>query len=46
MEDNYQEWYKVHMPICLKPHERYAFGKNKGKYIPDIKGQSLYIRKK
>jgi predicted O-methyltransferase YrrM len=45
MEDNYQEWYKVHMPICLKPHERYAFGKSKGKYIPHIKGQSLYIRK-
>lgn len=45
MEENYEDWYKANMPTCLKPHERYAFGKNKGKYIPHIKGQSLYIRK-
>lgn len=46
LERAYKEWMSENMPLCLKPHERYAFGKDKGDFIPHIKGQSLYIIKK
>lgn len=45
MEVAFDEWYNLNMPLCLKPHERYAFGKNKDQLIPHIKGQSLYLIK-
>lgn len=45
MENEYTAWYQTNMPLCLQPHERYAYGKNKGKLIDSICGQSLWLKK-
>jgi len=45
LEIEFRDWMLQHMPLCLKPHERYAFGRVKGQFIPQILGQSLYIIK-
>jgi len=46
LENEYLDWYKTNMPICLKPHEKYSVGPHKGKWIPDLRGQSLWLVKK
>lgn len=46
LEIEFKDWFSQNMPLCLNPHERYTFGKNKNEFIPHIKGQSLYLQKK
>lgn len=45
MEHNYESWYRKHMPLCLELHETYAMGKRKGRKIPYIRGQSIWLKK-
>ncbi len=46
LEDKYHNWYKENMPLCLETHEKYSIGSLKGEYIKDLRGQSLWLRKK
>lgn len=46
MEHRYESWFKKNMPLCLAPHEKYTVGPKKGQWIHDLRGQSLWLRKK
>jgi hypothetical protein len=46
MESKHTEWYLSNMPLCLKAHEKYSSGPLKGKWIEELRGQSLWLRKK
>jgi len=45
LENEYESWYKINMPNCLKVHEKYSVGDLKGKWIPNLRGQSLWLQK-
>jgi predicted O-methyltransferase YrrM len=46
LENKQQSWYEENLPNCLKPHEKYSVGKQKGECITDLCGQSLWLVKK
>ncbi|MBT8234428.1 MAG: class I SAM-dependent methyltransferase [Bacteroidia bacterium] len=46
LEHRYESWYKGNMPLCLNPHEKYTIGSKRGEWISEIRGQSLWLRKK
>lgn len=46
LEHEYNDWYKANMPKCLKVHEKYSVGPQKGKWINDLRGQSLWLVKR
>ncbi len=44
LENEYEDWFKENLPICLRAHE-YHNQTKRDKKDPTVRGQSLYIRK-
>jgi len=46
LENKHQLWYEENLPNCLNPHEKYSVGNQKGQWITNLRGQSLWLVKK
>lgn len=44
LENIYKDWFELHMPLCLTPHEQWPVAGSGHRYL-ETGGQSLYLRK-